>query len=611
MIRRRPWAKTRRPNKSRRRFLKTSLSIVATGPGLARARTVKFTPTTADVVLMGGRVLTVDSKDSVAQAVAVYKDRILAVGSDQRIKRHIGRGTEVINLKGKTLTPGLIDAHAHLPYFGLRQNGTWVNLQGLFKKDEIMNRLAGRVKRTPPGGWVLAWGVESVNLWYLSRGDLDEISTRHPIVVLFTGGQWGWANTMALNKAGITRATPSPPGSRIIYSRGLLVHYPALNLVRRLIPKPSPEQAQAAIKFAAELYVKEGVTTIHDNFVFFLSPLYQRAYFDLAAKDRLPARVKIYPYLSNEAAAIATAGLIFPEFGIKRSEMETAFGRLSKQFRVQRSIVKMGLGRGLAWCRRNHRRLFDKMWGGFKLAVDGGGPTSMWYRNYRGLALHRPDDLRGMVDLFHGAGHQISVHAIGDQAVDIILACYEVALKRRPRPGHRHRIEHALSPTGEAIGNMRRLGVTVCTHPQWLWAWGHKFERLDRPRSWPEGRPIIPVKTYLDQGVPLAFGADPPAHSEYRPQYALYEAMVRKNRRGYSFGSAFGVSAGQALRVQTMGGAFISFEERDKGSVEKGKLADLAVWDIDFYTATPEKIRDSRALLTMVGGRVVHRARGW
>jgi predicted amidohydrolase YtcJ len=603
-----------RPGRSRRGFLKTSTQLAAlAGAGAARAKTVRLNSPGADLILRGGKVHTQDPRNPVARAVAVRGRTILAVGSDQNVGRHLTRRTKVIDLGGRTVTPGLIDAHAHLPYFGLRESGFWVNLQRLTDKDRILARLADRARRTPAGEWIHAWGIESIDLNFVTRADLDRISRNHPILALHTGGQWGVANTLALQRAKITKNTASPPGGRIVKDisgrpTGLLIHYPAINLVRRYVPRPTAAQRRQVLAHAGSLYARNGVTSVHDNFCYVFDQRFQRTYFELAAANRLPVQVRLWPYLPNLAAAVITVDRVFnrlPAEWVKRAE-----SALAGFYRMEVNFMTRALDKGLAECRRSHDRFFSKMWGGFKLAVDGGGPTAMWYQNRgRAKALHQRGQLFRMIRFLHTQGHSISVHAVGDEAVDWIVDAFGAALGGRPAVGRRHRIEHALSPTPGAVDKMRRLGLGVCHHPQWFWDWGHKFVRLDSSQwSWARGRPILPSRTFLKNNIPLAFGADPPAHSEYRPQVALFEALVRRNKQGYHFGGDQTLSIQQALMVQTRGGAFLAGEEKDKGAIEPGKQADLAVWDTDLLSAKPDRIREAKALLTLCAGRVTHRA---
>ena len=171
----------------RRDFLKISgLTAVGILSGYSR---IEASIPTADLVLRNGKIITIDPADSITQSVAIKKGKILEVGGNEKISKYIGLETKVINLMGKTVTPGLIDSHAHLPFFGLRENGWFLNLQGVSSKDEILELLAQRARKTPKGEWISAWGVESISLSYLNKDDLDRVTTEHPMLVVFTGGQ--------------------------------------------------------------------------------------------------------------------------------------------------------------------------------------------------------------------------------------------------------------------------------------------------------------------------------------------------------------------------------------------------------------------------------------
>jgi predicted amidohydrolase YtcJ len=569
----------------RRDFLK--ISGLTTVGILAGYTHIQPSTPTADLVLTNGKVITIDPVDSITQAVAVKEGKILEVGGNEKISKYIGLGTKVMNLKGKTVTPGLIDSHAHLPSFGLRENGWFLKLQGVSSKDEILELLAQRARKTPKGEWISAWGVESLSLSYLNKDDLDRVTTEHPMLVVFTGGQWGFANSHALRIAGINKYTPNPPGSRIkkdLSTRepiGLLINYPALDLVRRHMPVPDDDKAEDALLFAARLYAAEGVTAVHDNFFSLGSPYFHKAYFELAALEKMPLRIKLWAYM--------------PNFHISTRVFQSLFE--SKDFHPKSKI------KDLIFYNRENPKLFTSLWGGFKMAVDGGGPTSHWYRN-PGVCLHKPEELYNMFKLFHQAGHQVSVHAVGDNAVDLMLDIIEAANRDYPREGHRHRIEHALSPKTYSLERMNRLGVVISTHPQWFFAWGDKWTGLKMREDF---FGVIPLKSFLKSNISLAMGADPPAFPVYKPQVALAEAVNRVTQGGYHFDPAESITIQEALKIQTMGSAYAGFQENEIGSIEKGKLADMVIWDRDFYTVPPDKIKDVKAEMTILGGKIVYR----
>jgi predicted amidohydrolase YtcJ len=570
----------------RREFLKISgLATVGILSGFAR---IEASTPTADLVLVNGKIITVDPVDFIAQAVAIKRGKILEVGENEMISRYIGRESRVIDLGGKTVTPGLIDAHAHLPFFGLRENGWFLKLQDVHAKDQVLELLAQRARKTPRGEWVSAWGVESMSLSYLNKDDLDRVTTQHPMLVVHTGGQWGFANSYALKIAGIDRNTLNPPGSKIQKSAfnseptGLLIHYPALHLVRKHMPVADQEQAKDALLYAAQLYAAEGVTTVHDNFLSLGRPHFHKAYFELAQSGEMPLMIKLWPYMSNSYVASRVSHMLFE----------------SKRIYPESKIKE------LIFYNREDPELFASLWGGFKMAVDGGGPTSHWYQR-PGFCLHTNDELQKMFKILHRTGHQVSVHAVGDKAVDLILDAIEAGLQEVSREDHRHRIEHALSPQTNSLKRMKRMGVLVSTHPQWFFAWGDKWTGLKRREDY---FGVIPLRSYLKRGIPVAIGADPPAFPVYQPQVALSEAVTRITRGGYLFDSAESLSIQEALRIQTMGSAYAGFQENEIGSIEKGKLANMVVWSRDFYAIPPVEIKDVKAELTMLKGKIVYKS---
>jgi predicted amidohydrolase YtcJ len=570
---------------SRRKFIK--LSAVAAGavllPNTPRLQAAK---PSADLVLKSGKVITLNRQGSVVQAIAVRQGIILDAGDNQTIDQYISRQTRVIDLKGKTITPGLIDSHAHLPPFGLRESHRWVKLQGMESKEEILEALARRAKGIPKGQWIAAWGVEANALTFLTKEDLDRVSGDHPMLVTHTTGQWGFANSLALKIAGIDSQTPNPPGSKIAMKlfgkgpTGLLIHYPALYLVRKHMPPLSDQEAEECILSAANLYVREGVTAVHDNF-FMISDIgvnpFARPYLRLIETGRIPVRVKIWPYLANVREAAAVMGDLF-------SGKEPIPASPVHDFFV---------------LRKEQPTLFSELWGGVKIAIDGSGPTALWYGNPRGLPLHSTSDVHAMVKLFHLRGLQISAHAVGDQAVDLFLDALEAAQKDHFRRDARHRIEHAILPRGGSLERIGRIGAVVSTHPQFIYAWGDKWLMPDKEKS-------IPLNSYLQAGIPIAFGADPPAYPFYQPQMAIWQAKARTTKSGLQLDPAERISIDAALKVQAMGSAYAGFQEKSIGSLEKGKCADMVVWDRDISSLSEDGIKDIKAMMTFLNGKIVY-----
>lgn len=566
---------------SRRKFLR--ISAVAAAGVLAGFPRIHAAAPDAELILTNGKILTLDARNSVCEGIAVKNGRVLDTGSRAKIAQYMGNTTKVIDLQGKAVTPGLIDSHAHLPPFGLRES-KWVKLQGLETKDQVLEALARRAQVTPPGRFINAWGVESMSFSFLNRQDLDKVTSDHPLLAIHTTGQWGFANTQALKIAGIDKNTANPPGSRVQKGHnqeptGLLIHYPALYLVRQHIPPVSEEDAINSIICAAQLYAQEGVTTIHDNFFMIAeigSNQFLNAYIDLVKTKKLATRVKIWPYLPN----LKEATLI----------MDELFS--GKDPAIESHVLALSV------LRRHSPAIFDEIWGGLKIAVDGSGPTSLWY-NGGVLPLHSREDLQTMIQLFHRSNQQVSVHAVGDYAVDMILNSIEITQKDYPRDDARHRIEHAILPHSGSLEKIKRLGVVISTHPQFIYSWGDKWRMKNKEKG-------IPLKSYLETGIPVALGADPPAFPIYQPQYALWQAVKRTTKDGSRFDPAESISIQDALRMQTMGSAYAAFQEKELGSLEKGKLADMVIWDKNFYDISTDEIKDVKALTTFVGGKTVY-----
>ncbi|TFG36119.1 MAG: twin-arginine translocation signal domain-containing protein, partial [Nitrospirales bacterium] len=446
---------------SRRDFLK--VGALATACMITGVTRIESSVPTADTVLLNGTIITVNRSGSISQALAVRHGTILEVGTKEAILPYVGTATKVIDLKGRAVTPGLIDSHAHLPQFGSRERN-WVKLQGLDSKEEILERLAERARKVPPGIFINAWGIESNDLFFMNRLDLDRITTAHPLLVVHTTGQWGFANSYALKSSGIERSTPNPAGGRVQKApngepTGLLIHYPALYLVRKSFVHGREEEFRKNIFHAAELYAQEGVTTVHDNF-FDIGEVggarHAGVYLEQAISGSLPVQVKIWPYIpSIREASFAVREL----FRSQNPRPDSPFAEVIKY-------------------KHEKPEGFARIWGGMKIAIDGSGPTGLWYRGERGITLHSTEDLYSMVKLFHEAGQQVSVHAAGDKAVDTMLDAFEQALKAQPREDVRHRIEHAICPQTASLESIKRLGVIISTHPQFLYSWADKWTGL-------------------------------------------------------------------------------------------------------------------------------------
>ena len=242
---------------------------------------------------------------------------------------------------------------------------------------------------------------------------------------------------------------------------------------------------------------------------------------------------------------------------------------------------------------------------GFKLLVDGYAPMAYCYEATNGFSWNMgtwdPDTLKKVVSMIHDAGYQLAVHCMGDRAIDEILDAFEYALAKNPKPNHRHRLEHCFIPTQEALQRIKALGLVVSFQPGALYTSGESYRYIfGEPRT----NKIMPIKTMLEMGIPLAFGSDYPTTPELKPQLALQDAIVRKTAKGHQIAPDEAIDRVTALKIHTLGSAYAAFEEDKKGSIEEGKLADMAVWSDDYFTVPISQIKDLTFDAVIVGGTV-------
>jgi len=530
----------------------------------------------AELVLVNGKIITVDSEDSIVEAAAVDSGKIIKVGMDEEVRTFIGDDTEVIDLKGKTVTPGLMDSHCHIG--GGYQEKYYLDLRP-GKVDsiaDIVELVAKKVAETPKGEWILGFGWFPA-YWseprYPNRSDLDPVSPDHPVFLSDMSGWYGWANSYALRLAGIDESTPDPLGGIIDRDKttnaptGLLINHAAMWLVKK--PTPSSEQLQEGITYASNLFLAEGVTGIEDNWV--KGKDFLNAYQTLNSRGGPPTPTYIYYHINSEAEAEAAVTAL--------PSVKQGFG----------DTVKLK---------------------GWKLQVDGGAATAFTYEPHNGysntVASLNAETLKKIVSILHKTGLQLSVHVIGDRAVDITLDAFEAALNENPRSDHRHRLEHVcVSPKKESLERIKKLGVVISTQPLFIYYSGDSWLRMFGEERLQTG---IPVKTAVDMGIPVAFGSDYPCSPDTRPQLTLWSAITRKTLDGETVGPKESVDIKQALRLHTMGSAYAAHEDDVKGSIEVGKDADLVVWSDDMYLVPTDKIRDLRAELTIVRGQVIHKS---
>lgn len=566
---------------SRRDFLKVMAAACAAAY-LGWDDSLAESSQAADMVLLNGKIITVNPSNTIAQAVAIRGDRIQAVGPTAAIRSLIGPGTKVIDLAGRTVTPGIIDSHIHPMYYGRDFWEGFLNIRfpNVKSFDELRAAIEERALTTPTGQW-----ISGNQGFYFTQGsmefdkhDLDAFTPNHPLYLRHGSGQYSVVNSLALQEAGIDAGgtiTPNPFGGRIVRdpvtneATGVLLHYPAENLVMLKADgyrDLTDEILEDDLKKAQDALLAAGITSVQD--VIIGSPRDLTIYKSLADKKELKIRSYLMLYINSAAQAQQYAQEIVG---------------------FESDYVKFG---------------------GWKLAIDGGvaaGTTLMYDTSLKcsqqAYYYYDPLALNAIVRLLHETGRQISFHIIGDKGIEEALNAVQLAFNALGQNGARHRIEHLIFPAVASLPRIRDLGIVASMQPQFLswFADGYRFATNETVMA-----RCMPIKTMLQMGIPLAFGCDVPAAIAHHPRWAFIGASTREALSGYvtAPGEVIGIPA--TLRIHTMGSAYAEFAESHKGSIENGKLADLVVWSHDLYSITdPEDLEELTALMTIVGGQIV------
>jgi predicted amidohydrolase YtcJ len=559
-------------------------ALVLAAAACARAPQDRLAP---DAIYVGGPVITMDSAGTIAEAVAVFGDRIVAVGTRGEVERMAGPRTRVIDLEGRALAPGFYAPHDHFPRIGtlsLYQVNLNSPPMGTVETiDDVVRALAAKAEAAPPGTWIRGRGYDDTLLEerrHPTRHDLDRASTTHPIWIVHTSGHLGVANTLALTMAGVDAATRAPANGVIRKDPATgeptgVLEERAMSLVSRLVPALGREQQLEAIAWASEHYLSRGVTTA------VIAGGGRQNLLNLQeARRRGTLRLRVIQMLTG------------PAVPGRNSFAETA-GLLS--------------GFGDDWIRV----------GAIKLMQDGSiqgytGYLAEPYHvvpegqpGYRGYPRHERDNLIAIVGRLHCKGYQLAIHGNGDAAIDDILDAYEAAQAECPRPDARHRIEHAQMARPDQVERMARLGVSPSFFVGHVFYWGDRHRDIFQGPE--RAARTSPLRTALDHGLRITAHDDTPV-TPVDPLHSIWVAVNRRTRSGQVLGPEQRISAAEAMRLFTIDAAWQNFEERSKGSIEPGKLADMVILSDNPLAVDPMAIRDIRVLETIVGGRTAYRA---
>ncbi len=513
-----------------------------------------------DLILYGGKVFPRADQRSGAEAVAVWNGRVTDVGTNDDILGLRARSVETIDLRNRVVIPGMSDCHVHLLWYGLFLRS--LDLTGRHSLLEIQRAVGATIKSLRKNDWVIGRGWDQEKLRerrFPSRGDFTRFVS-HPILLKRICGHVAVANDLALSKAGIGRDTADPQGGQIGRDpagelTGVLKEG-AIELVERLVPRGEAEVRDALV-LAADRLLRLGLTSLH-----------------CIVENSL--ELKVLHQLKNEGRIRQSIYAILP------------LGLLDK-----------ALGMGLVG--DSHGRGFCV--GGVKVYLDGslGARTAALLEPYTddaenlGMLRESSEDLAGIVEKASGSGFQLCVHAIGDRAVEAAVKVFERCSARHGRRALRHRIEHSSLTPLKLIPKMKRAGVVVSAQPRFVYSDSWALQRLGPRRA----RFLYPFRSLLRAGIPLAFGSDCPTEDP-NPFEGIWSAVARPGST-----SSQRISVSEALAAYTRGSAFASFSDGELGSLQPGKMADMAVVSQDPFTCRPSQLRDIRVLNTIVAGEII------
>ena len=541
------------------------------------------TATSADIVFKNGNVYTANDKAPRAEAIAVKADRIVFVGSNADAQKYVGQSTRVVDLKGNTVLPGFTDSHQHLSGVGLRE--MTLNLEDTTSLDDLLAKLKARVAQTKPGDWITGRGWIETH-WkppvFPTRWDLDKVAPNNPVILGRADGHGSVANSAALKLAGVDKNTPNPFGGEVSKDKqsgepnGMLLDT-AQGLVRRHVPPTSREDAERAVVLGVKRNIELGWTQIQDaggsyTDVEIFKKLYEAGTIKLRIYKAVHGPGASATRLLNEGATVGAYGNRFT-------------------FRTIKVVSDGALGsRGAA------------LLAPYADASDTKGFLTVKAEELRPLLI---DALR--------KGIQVETHAIGDYANRFVLDEYEAALKAVPAGERkvadpRWRIEHAQIVNPSDIPRFAKLGILPSMQPSHAIGDLHfaprrvGVERLAGSYAW---------ATFIKSGIIVPGGSDAPVERG-EPMIEFYAAVARKDQKGFS-GDGWhpeeAVSREDALKMFTLWPAYAAFEDKLRGTIEAGKLADLTILSADIMKIPVAEILKTRNVMTVINGEIVYEAK--
>ena len=565
---------------SRRHFINVAGATVATVAGASWLRVASASEALdPDLVVFNAKVYTVDPRVPKAEAFAVKGGRFVAIGSTTDIKGLVGKKTPILDAQQMTVVPGFIDSHNHAPgevllYEVLVGNPYEVEFVTIAS---IVDKLRARAQKTPPGVWVDGYFFDDTKVKdkrALNVHDLDQVSKDHPVAVHHRGGHTTYYNSKALQIAGVTKATVNVPGGTYdrdangelngrVTDRANVV-FANVGGRAKYSPEETLRRRREGLAFISKQFVRYGLTGVcHEGGSL-------RTLEDVRARGELLHRVS-YEAMDAELEAMITGGMI-TGFGDEWIKLGATFEHIADGSFSERTMA-------------------------LSVPYPGVSPP------YKGNVTETQEDLNAWVERVHRAGIQVNCHANGDVAIDHVLTAYERALRLVPDANARPKITHCTLVNADLVRRIKALGVVPALFTSYAYYNTDKFHFYGEDLM----KHCMAYRTLLDAGIPVAAGSDFDP-GPFAPLMGIQGMVTRTGWNAEVWGANQRITVDEALRVNTINGAYATHEEAIKGSITPGKLADFVVLAEDPHSVDPGKIKDIKIVRTVVGGATAYQA---
>jgi predicted amidohydrolase YtcJ len=533
-----------------------------------------------ELFLHNGNVITVDPQFRKARAVRITANRIAEVGDAEDLRKRAGSNARIIDLGGKTVVPGFIDAHVHAIHLGVSMLPGYVQFDRCRSISDMLAAIAAKAEGTPFNTWIQGSGHFDYDLIqegrFPNRWELDRAVPNHPFFMRIRG-HLGVANSKALEVLGVTKNSPVPEGGYFFRDErgeltGLMLDNAVYNLAMPQLPRTTDEEWLSAIRLMHQRFLREGITSAVNQ------------------------SGETWPYLQE----LKQRGELEVRW---QANMQGSSGYFHRPLEAIPKAVRdlsPATGEGDAWLRAgaigelHSDGLIEAPWMHEPYAQDQFGA------DWKGLLRHNRETLRAICLAAADKGFQMEVHASGDAAMEMVLDIYEEVNRKVSVRDRRWLITHGgIFPTPRTVERARNLGIIVSTQQPVLWTQSHYYKQFWGEKS---VNNLFANRTWLEGGVLINGSSD----VGISPLLGIYMYVTRKNYFGETLGADQAISREEALKLFTIYGAYSTFEESLKGSIEKGKLADLAVLSDDPLTVPAEKIKDIQVLMTILDGKIVY-----